>query len=135
MARRGRPRASTETQREQVRRLAAEGRSRRQIAEDVFGDARFRGRVERILGSTLRELPGAGQLSGDGLHFDGQLADDTDGLSLRHLVNRYRESLAARDETPSLSEIERLLRIERQLAAMEQVEQLNALTRDRGRGD
>jgi len=37
-----------------VHALAAEGRSQRQIAEEVFGDGRYRGRVERI----LSRLPG-----------------------------------------------------------------------------
>lgn len=53
MGRGGRRPASTRTQREQVRALAAAGESQREIAERVFRDARYRGSVERI----LRALP------------------------------------------------------------------------------
>jgi hypothetical protein len=45
----GRGAKATAAQRADVERLAAEGVSVRQIAAQVFGDARFRGRVERIL--------------------------------------------------------------------------------------
>ena len=45
----GRGAKATAAQRAEVERLAAEGVSVRQIAVQVFGDARFRGRVERIL--------------------------------------------------------------------------------------
>jgi hypothetical protein len=49
MPRRGRPQAATPAQVAQVRSLAAEGVSERKIAEIVFGDARYRGRVERLM--------------------------------------------------------------------------------------
>src|SRR6266511_2541658 len=49
MSRGGRPRAAMPEQVERVRSLAAEQGSERKIAELVFGDARYRGRVERIL--------------------------------------------------------------------------------------
>jgi hypothetical protein len=45
---RGRPLAATPDQVEQVHALASQGASKRKIAELVFGDARFHGRVERI---------------------------------------------------------------------------------------
>src|ERR671927_1916724 len=45
----GRGAKATAAQRAEVERLAAEGVSVRRIAVQVFGDARFRGRVERIL--------------------------------------------------------------------------------------
>ena len=43
------PPSSSEAEREGVRQLAADGLSIRRIAAVVFGDARYRGRVERIL--------------------------------------------------------------------------------------
>jgi len=111
MTRRGRPRASTETQRERVRRLAADEWSRRQIAKDVFGDARYRGRVERILRLTPRRLSAVAQPTDDAqLMTDRLPAAANGGSSLPGLVDRYRRSLA-RDCEPSLSEIERLLQI------------------------
>lgn len=58
MRRPGRPPASTPEQRAQVLALAHEGKTRRAIAEVVFGDARYRARVERILTALpQRELP------------------------------------------------------------------------------
>lgn len=131
MARRGRPQASTETQREHVRRLAAQGRSRRQIAEDVFGDAHYRGRVDRILRSASRELPEVGLRADDAeLELDGEIAAGMDVASLRELVDRYKQALATSDDPPTLSDIERLLRIEQRLATMAQFQRLKALTRD-----
>lgn len=59
MGRGGRRPESTREQRERVRALASEGLSQRQIAEDVFGDRRYHGRVQRILRALpARELPG-----------------------------------------------------------------------------
>ena len=49
MARQGRRPRWTRAQRERVLELAAQGASQRAIAEAVFGNARLRGRVERIL--------------------------------------------------------------------------------------
>jgi hypothetical protein len=49
MRRRGRPPTWTNEEREQVLALKDEGKSQRAIAEEVFSDASFRGRVERIL--------------------------------------------------------------------------------------
>ena len=60
MGRKGRPPAWTPEQREQVLALAAEGMTQRAISEQVFGDARYRGRVERILRDEAigrREMP------------------------------------------------------------------------------
>jgi hypothetical protein len=50
-------RKATAAQQAEVRRLAAEDVPVRQIAAAVFGDARFRGRVERILKSELYAQP------------------------------------------------------------------------------
>jgi hypothetical protein len=57
----GRPRKVTAAQEAAVLRYAARGWSRREIADEVFGDARFKDRVARVLrrerGRALPELP------------------------------------------------------------------------------
>jgi hypothetical protein len=52
--------------------------------------------------------------------------------SIRELLNRHRRRLARSGELPSLKEIELLLKLERQLEAQEELEHLNALTREVG---
>ena len=49
MGAKGRKRSFSDEQRQRVLELAAQGASQREIAIKVFGDVRFRGRVERIL--------------------------------------------------------------------------------------
>ena len=49
MRARGRRPSWTKEERARVLALAQQGASQREIAEAVFGDARYRGRVERIL--------------------------------------------------------------------------------------
>ena len=125
MSSRGRPRAATAAQIEQVRSLAAEAVSERKIAELVFGDARYRGRVERLLrtrsSSPADELP-AGE--------NGSGVEEQELPSTRELLNRHRRRLANAGELPSLKEIELLLKLERQLEATETLERLRALTRE-----
>jgi hypothetical protein len=53
MRRTGRPPAETPEEREQVLALADKHVPHREIAEQVFGNARYRGRVERILRERL----------------------------------------------------------------------------------
>lgn len=116
MTRRGRPRASTEDQAERVRRLAEDGYSHRQIAAAVFGDARYRGRVERMLRSKRRALPDIDQLTANAqLGLDNLLPDDMNVPTLRELVDRYKRSLATRSDSPSLVDLERLLRLEQRV--------------------
>jgi hypothetical protein len=129
MARQGRPRAATSAQVVQIRSLAAEAVSERKIAELVFGDARYRGRVERILrpwsAASARQLPGE-QAPGN----DNGTGAEPELPSIRELLNRHRRRLANSGELPSLKEIELLLKLERQLEAQEELEHLNALTRE-----
>jgi len=104
--------------------------SERKIAEIVFGDARYRGRVERIL---RRQDSGPTQRL-DGEHSppkaDGRAQTDERELpSLRELLNGHRRRLASATELPSLKAIELLLKLEQQLEAQETLERLNALTR------
>jgi hypothetical protein len=122
MSRRGRPRAATPAQVEQVRSLAAEAVSERRIAEIVFGDSRYRGRVERLLrprnSPPARELPGEHDLAGD----KGTGADEPELPSTRELLNRHRRRLANAGELPSLKEIELLLKLERHVESKETLE-------------
>jgi hypothetical protein len=59
MAHQGRRPRWSRAQRDRVLELAAEGASQRAIAEAVFGDARYRGRVERILRADAAASNGA----------------------------------------------------------------------------
>jgi len=109
--------------------LAAEAVSERKIAEIVFGDARYRGRVERLLrkrsSASPRELPGEHAPASD----KGTAADEQELPSIRELLNRHRRRLANAGELPSLKEIDLLLKLEQQVEAQETLERLNALTR------
>ena len=125
MSGRGRRPAYSREQRERVLALAAEGRGQRQIAEQVFGDVRYRGRVERILKLPPTRNIGSGQAPGEGNDLEVMLAAGEDMAIVAELVARYElES----DVAPSLVEIERLLRIKRQLAGMATLKRLKALT-------
>jgi predicted RNA polymerase sigma factor len=105
--------------------------SERKIAEIVFGDARYRGRVERIRRRQASSLARA-VISRDG----AVGADDQGGgaglPTIRELLDRHRRRLANTDELPSLKEIELLMKLERAVEADETLERLNALTRERG---
>ena len=124
---RGRPLTASPDEIERVLELAAQGMSRRKVAETVFGDARYRGRVERIL---KREVFAAAR---DDLHDASARArasvEEPNELQLvRELLDRHRRRLAEAD-LPSLKEIELLLRLERRVKAAETVEFARALTR------
>jgi hypothetical protein len=119
----GRGAKATAAQRAEVERLAAEGVSVRQIAAQVFGDARFRGRVERILHRPAAEpvavaLPLEPMLEGiDPLELG------TTAL-IRLLFERRLAWLAANGKAPSFRELHSLLEVQRRLAAAEAAEQL-----------
>jgi hypothetical protein len=103
--------------------------SERRIAELVFGDARYRGRIERILrprsSSPACELPGEQAPAGD-----KGTADELELPPIRVLLNRHRRRLASSGDLPSLKEIELLLKLEREVEAREELEHLSALTRE-----
>ncbi len=128
MSLRGRPRAATPAQVEQFRLLAAEAVSERKIAEIVFGDARYRGRVERLVhgsnSSSARPLPGEHAPEDKGIR-----ADEHELPSIRELLDRHRQRLAEAGELPSLKELQLLLKLEQQVETQEALERLNALTR------
>ena len=132
MIRRGRPRAWSEEEREEVVRLAAEGKSRREIAASVFGDGRYRGRVERILTLQATQRPPTDiVLRAEVAEHDASVpsAPSIEAAGIAEFVARYERWLATSSAVPPLSESERLLRIKRQLHALETVEYLSRLTR------
>lgn len=123
---------STLAQRAEVVRLAAAGMSVRAIAAAVFGEVRFRGRVERILAAPAAG-PGeaaASTATGDGVRPD---AFDFTGLSpgaaIRLLFERRLADLGERGEAPSMTELRGLLDVLRRLEALEAVERINAMTK------
>lgn len=130
MRRKGRPPVWTPEQRQQVLALAEQGMTQRSIAEQVFGDARCHGRVERI----LRERGIVREIDPDP-SADGPSTDDGFGALdvsvARALVARFERSLAESEEIASLADIERLLRLKRQLDAMETVARVRANARSR----
>ncbi len=103
--------------------MAAAGVSVRAVAGQVFGDVRFRGRVERILAcpAEAAESPEAlGAREAElrvfaGLSRAGQL---------RWLLERQLKALAVRDEPTSARELRTLLDVERRLLSLEQMERL-----------
>jgi len=108
-----------------VQALASQGASKRKIAEIVFGDARFHGRVERI---------GRRQVSSprpDDVGEDSTVpAEEHELPPIRELLDRHRQRLAGATDLPSLKEIALLLKLEQQLETDEMLECLNALTRE-----
>jgi hypothetical protein len=85
MGQSGRSRVATEAERAEVRRLAAEQASVRQIAEQVFGDRRFRGRVERIL-----QTPADREEAVAGVPFDEMSVSAETVPTVRLALARYR---------------------------------------------
>jgi hypothetical protein len=120
---------ATASERDEVRRLRAEGVSIRGIAKEVFGNARFRGRVERIL---QRPLP-AGQIpaaAGEAL-----LAELGETALIRLLFERRLAWLASRETPPSMAELEKVLKVQLLLWHREALERTRALTREQPPGE
>jgi hypothetical protein len=130
MRARGRRPSWTREERERVLELAEQGASQREIAEAVFGDARYRGRVERI----LRGRAGASNVSSPSRNEDGEDASartrpSSDLELFRELVTRAEGFLLDSEDAPSLSEIERLMRVKRQINSLETIEWARRLAR------
>ena len=95
----------------------------------MFGSARYRGRVERILASSMR----ASTASHSPRNPDAP-CEAIAGFHPRSAVELFRE-LIVRSEcallepgsTPSLADIERLLKVKRQVDALEALERMNAI--------
>lgn len=128
---RGRPARATAAQRAEVQRLAAEGAPIRAIAEQVFGDRRYRGRVERILHRPDRASkiapPGPGAAGPAAQPRQASPLEAT--ATIRAAFDRQIERIAADLAEPSPGELRTVLDIQRRLEAREAVERLNALTR------
>jgi hypothetical protein len=109
-------------QRSEVVRLAAEGVSVRAIAAQVFGEARFRGRVERI----LREPSALGPVEPVGLA-------DLSGLSpaetLSVLYDRRIAYLNGLPDGPSMAELCKVADMLRRLIGLRSYERLLAQAR------
>jgi hypothetical protein len=100
MSESGRKRAASAAECAEVRRLAANGASVRQIARDVFGDQRFRGRVERIL-----QAPEAPNKT-DGSVVIGQGSDSVETVpAVRAALARYLARIARGEVNPSVGEM------------------------------
>jgi hypothetical protein len=118
MSQRGQGAVATAAQRTEVERLRGEGVSIRLIAARVFGDARYRGRVERILASPSGFVPLAADPILDGVDVS---ALGTTELT-RLLVERKLALWALSGKAPPMSELKSLLDVERRLQSFEQVE-------------
>lgn len=124
MRRRGRPSIATAAERAEVERLLAEGVPIRAVAVQVFGDARYRGRVERI----LRRRGGLASGSSDDSATGPAEALASDPAPSRAVLER----LLARLETPGVEssprELVRLLELWRRLLTLEMLGRAKALT-------
>ena len=125
-----RPRSSRE-ERERVIALAEEGASQREIAEVVFGDARFRGRVERILRppAVASDASAVPRTTGDKEQTSDNPRPESDLALFRELVSRAERAMLESASPPLLSDIERLLRVKRQLDNLEALERANEIAR------
>jgi hypothetical protein len=126
VSRSGRNRIATAAQCAEVKRLAGEGASIRAIAAQVFGDARLRGRVERILkgAAAIRPCPEDQAL----LPEDAVVSAET-VPAVRAALRQYLMRLQRGEVQPSVGEMVKLLDLERRLQAFESIEQLNELAR------
>jgi hypothetical protein len=121
----GRKRTASVAQCVEVRRLAADGTPVRGIAEVVFGDRRFRGRVERILRAPALKPPTHDQ---EKAALD--LAVSVEIVpTVRLALARYLVRIECGEIEPSVGEMVKLLDLERRLQVFESIELLNELSR------
>jgi len=125
----GRQAKASPRQRAEVRKLAAEGVSIRVIAERVFGDRRFRGRVERILRKPAKQGSSSAKRRIRGAAVPGTPAETTKWL--RAAFDRLQATIDAGEVELSLREIRSLMDVARRLEAREQLERLRPPQRDR----
>ena len=130
----GRPARYTEGERLDVLARAEAGESDRQIAAAVFGDSRYRGRVERIrrqAAAVVEEsVPAPPRIE---LNLDHE-APPASAAYWREVVSHSRRRLEGRlsqGETVSPRELETLLKLEQRVANLEQFERVRELTRER----
>jgi len=128
MSQHGQGAKATAAERAEVRRLRAEGVSVRQIATQVFDDARYRGRVERILRPSAGSKPRADAVAAA----EAIKVPDLEGTAMtRWLFERTRAALAKRPKPPTPAELRTLLEVQRRLDAMETIERLQERSRER----
>jgi hypothetical protein len=125
MSEHGRGAIASSAQRERVRQLIGEGRSIRQTAAEVFGNARYRGRVERIMRAPTIHRPS-----------DPTTRDtDVSGLTPTELIRLFYERrlawLAERETPPSGNELVQLLKAQLMLHHREAYERSHAATREK----
>lgn len=113
---------STSAQRAEVVRLREAGSSIRAIAAEVFGDQRYRGRVERVLAPSLRGFAGGAE----GVSLDGLAPME----AIRVLYERRLALLVSGEAAPSMTELGKLLDVQRRLDGFDQYQRLRALTID-----
>jgi hypothetical protein len=120
---------STWAQRGEVLRLDREGGSIRGIACEVFGDRRYRGKVERI----LRHSHGNGhtEMTADDLDFMAAVQRLSSTDQTRFLIAMHREMLATSTRPNRDYQLTRLDKVEKQIEIRDHVERQNALTRGR----
>jgi hypothetical protein len=116
---------STAAQRAEVRRLRGEGWSIRAVASEVFGDRRYRGRVERILRKPVPARPAGTAVEGIGL--EGL----SDRAALRVLYERRLAEMLAAEVPPSMNEVHRMLDVGQRLDALAEQERRLARHRER----
>jgi hypothetical protein len=115
---------STAAEQAEVLRLREAGLSIRAIAAEVFGDARYRGRVARI--GARGDAPPAGAVAPDELSLDGLATIE----AIRMLFERRLAMLVSGEVAPSMTELQKLLDVQRRLDAYAQYERLRDLTRE-----
>ena len=120
----GRQRVATREECLRVHALALEGMSVRRIAEEVFGNQRFRGRVERILHAPEPPTTPDGGASISESTVLVETVPTVRAALARHLARVARGGL-----NPSVGELVKLLDLERRLQTFESLEQINALSR------
>lgn len=131
-----RPPASTRGERLRVRVLAGEGFTQREIAERIFGDERFRGRVERILKQSREPEPSFEDANDLVAHLETLASElkDADLPDLEELLSLYKrrslqKHLDQAPETVRVSELAALLRLEIRLEQRRQYKRARDLTR------
>lgn len=132
----GRPRRSSEQQRTEVLRRVAVGESDREIAAAVFGDSRYRGRVERIRRQRAPQVSeDPAELPRIELRLDRD-APPADAAYWRELVLHSRRALEQRLEggqPVAARELKQLLELEQRVANLLELQRLRELTRERPR--
>jgi hypothetical protein len=125
MAELGDGQRTTAAHRVEVQRLAAEGMSLRMIAAEVFGAARYRGRVERILrrARLAPEPTPVGEQQAPGAK-GPDLGELGETAVFRLLYERALAAWAASGKAPAMSELRAMLDVQRRLEAFETIERL-----------